>query len=290
MRFVLALAAAALAAAAASPSVRALSPTEPPLRGTIAYSSFRSAALGGTDHYAIYLPPGYAESTTRYPVIYFLHGLPAAPYAFTGIGTIAQAVEQSGHEAIVVGAQGARDGDSDPEWLDWGPGRDWETATAVGLVHAIDSRYRTIAIRAGRLLVGVSAGGYGAMLIASHLPATFQVVESWSGYFHATDPTGTKPLDLGSQQADDWANLAKQIPLLHRRLGRWWNTTYFGFYVGTDDTRFLAENEQIERTFLAYHVPHVTFAVYQGGHGWSLWQQHAAAWIGAGLTVAAQPR
>ena len=86
---------------------------------------------------------------------------------------MARAVEASGGHAIVVGAQGARAGDADPEWLDHGPGRNWETATAVELVKTIDSRYRTIPTRTGRVLLGISAGGYGAALIGSHHPETY---------------------------------------------------------------------------------------------------------------------
>jgi enterochelin esterase-like enzyme len=285
----LVLAAAALAAAGAAGGVLALTRSTPVRGGTISYGSFRSSALRGLDHYAVYLPRGYAHSSTRYPVVYFLHGLPAGPTAYRQIGIVARAVERSGRTAIVVGAQGARHGDTDPEWRDWGPGRNWETATAVELVHVIDSRYRTIAARAGRLLVGVSAGGYGATLIANHFPATYQVIESWSGYFHATDPTGSRALDLGSAQANQWARFDRQIPLLHRRFARWWHTTYYGFYVGTNDRRFRAENERIERLFRTYHVPHVYFRIYRGGHTWSLWQRHAPAWIGGGLRFAAHP-
>ena len=109
------------------------------LKGTISFSSFHSSALRGTDHYSIYLPPGYSHSKRRYPVIYFLHGLPEQAGAYKSIGAVAQAVELSGHQAIVVGAQGARSGDPDPEWLDHGPGRNWETATAVELVKTIDT-------------------------------------------------------------------------------------------------------------------------------------------------------
>src|SRR5262249_58053495 len=116
----------------------------PQLRGTISYGSFRSEALRGTDHYAVYLPPGYAGSSSRYPVVYFLHGLPASADAYKRIGTIAQAVEQSGHRAIVVGVQGARSGDLDPEWLDHGRGRNWGTPTAVGVSPPIGSPYPAI--------------------------------------------------------------------------------------------------------------------------------------------------
>src|SRR6516164_8143348 len=131
-----------------------------PLAGTIGYATFPSTALDGTVHYAYYVPPGYATSGMRYPVVYFLHGLPASDQAYRSITPIAQALEQAGESAIVIGVQGARSDDSDPEWLDWGPGRNWETATAKELVRVVDSRYRTIPSRGGRVLVGISGGGY----------------------------------------------------------------------------------------------------------------------------------
>jgi enterochelin esterase-like enzyme len=259
------------------------------LQGTIQYESFRSKALRGTDSYAVYLPPGYATSGRRYPVVYFLHGLPASGSAYRAITPIARAVEASGHPAIVVGVQGARDGDGDAEWRDWGPGRNWETATAVELVSVIDHRYRTIASRAGRVIIGISAGGYGATLIADHHPAVYSVIQSWSGYFKATDPTGTAVLDLGSPAANQWADFSTQIPLLHKRFAPWWNSTYYSFYVGTDDTRFLDTNERIDDELHAYSVPHVFFRVYEGPHAWTLWQTHATDWVGRALAVAAGP-
>src|SRR5581483_9807289 len=140
------------------------------LAGTIGYATFVSKALDGTVHYAVYFPPGYDTGTARYPVVYFLHGLPAAASAYKSIAPIAQALEQAGQPALVIGVQGARSDDTDPEWLDWGTGRNWETATAKELVRVVDTRYRTIASRAGRVLIGISAGGYGATLIALHNP------------------------------------------------------------------------------------------------------------------------
>jgi enterochelin esterase-like enzyme len=257
--------------------------------GNLSYGSFHSAALRGTDHYSIYLPRGYLTSHRRYPVIYFLHGLPQHTNAYRSIEPVIQAMQESGHQAIVVGAQGARTGDPDPEWVDHGAGSNWETATAVELVNTIDSRYRTLRSRAGRLLIGISAGGYGAFLIGSHHPDTYSVIESWSGYFHATNPAGTAPLDLGSEQANDWANFHKQIPALETLYGRRLSSTWFYFYVGTNDSRFRSENEQTYSEMRAAHIPHVVFRVYQGGHNWGLWQRHDVNWVGAGLGHAAAP-
>src|SRR5438874_7752654 len=160
---------------------------------------YTSRALGGRLCFSVYLPTGYDEGALRYPVIYFLHGLPASPYAFRGIRFVTEALDRARLRAIVVAPQGARDGDSDPEYLDWGPGRNWETAITTELPRYIDSHYRAIASRRGRALVGLSAGGYGAVLLALHHLESFSVVESWSGYFHPTSPTGTTAMNLGSR-------------------------------------------------------------------------------------------
>jgi len=251
------------------------------LAGTIGYATFVSKALDGTVHYAVYFPPGYDTGTARYPVVYFLHGLPAAASAYKSIAPIAQALEQAGQPALVIGVQGARSDDTDPEWLDWGTGRNWETATAKELVRVVDTRYRTIASRAGRVLIGISAGGYGATLIALHNPGVFSVVESWSGYFHATTPDGTAPLDLGSTAANARASAHTQLARIRR-------LEYFAFYVGSQDTLFRPENEQFAKELREAGIS-VVFRVYPGGHNWTLWSKHAAAWLANALAVAAKP-
>jgi S-formylglutathione hydrolase FrmB len=260
------------------------------LQGAIGYGSFHSKAVAGTLHYAVYLPQGYAKSSTRYPVVYFLHGLPAGEKAYRAIGPIAQAIEQAHRKAIVIGAQGARIDDADPEWLDDGPGEKWETATAKELVRVVDSRYRTIPTRAGRLLVGISGGGYGAMLIALHNPGVYSVVESWSGYFHATNPAGTASLDLGSKEANDWASAHTLLGRLRAFVGPHRQNGYAAFYVGTNDSVFRAENEQFFREIRAAGIEDVTFRLYSGAHNWSLWSRYAVSWLRAGLDEAAPPR
>jgi S-formylglutathione hydrolase FrmB len=260
-----------------------------PLRGSVSYASFASTALQGTMHYAVYLPPGYATSKRRYPVIYFLHGLPATSTTYRSIQQVAAAVEASGHAAIVIGVQGARAGDTDPEWRNWGAGRNWETATAKELVAVVDARFRTIAARSGRLLIGISAGGYGATLIALHNPGVYSVVESWSGYFHATTPDGTAALELGSSEADDWANAHKLIPVATRFLTGYSTRTYFAFYVGTNDALFREENLEFAAELRRAGLSAVVFHLYPGGHDWSLWGAHSVAWIGKALSVASHP-
>jgi len=258
-----------------------------PLRGRALDLSFQSHALGGELSLVVYLPPGYELGTTHYPVIYFLHGLPASPVGYRGVGYLARTLDTLRRKAILVAPQGARDGDSDPEYLDWGSGRNWETAIAKEVPGYVDGHFRTLTNRDGRALVGVSAGGYGALLLALHHLDEFSVVESWSGYQHPTNPAGTAPLSLGSADEDRRASAHTFVPTLARMFRA--NPTFLAFYVGRGDAHFRAENEQLDRELTQAHVPHL-FRVYPGAHEQSVWSEHARAWLGLAIDHLAAAR
>jgi enterochelin esterase-like enzyme len=236
-----------------------------------------SVALNGEVHARVILPASYDDIPhRRYPVIYFLHGLPATASSYRGNQWLIDAMAKVG-PAILVIPQGARGSDTDAEYLNWGAGRNWQTYVAKEIPRYIDAHFRTIATRAGRALIGVSAGGYGATDVGLHHTQLFSVIESWSGYFHATDPTGTQSLARGPE--------ANAHTLVNALRG---GSTYFSFYVGRSDARFLAENEQLNRELDAAHLPHV-FEVYAGKHETALWQRHAAAWLRLALNHLAAP-
>ncbi|HZQ88788.1 MAG TPA: alpha/beta hydrolase-fold protein [Gaiellaceae bacterium] len=258
----LALAGAAAVALGASPA-----PAAPRRIDT----GFRSAAIDGTLHYEVYLPSDYATSSLRYPVLYVLHGLPSTASAYTALGFVERALDTLHRQAILVVPQGARAGESDPEYVDQGPGHDWATAIASELPRIIDARFRTIRASSGRAIIGISAGGYGAMQLALHHLDEFSAVESWSGYFHPTDPTGTKALALGPG-----TNVHRFLQSVGSTLRR--RKMLIAFYVGRSDPRFFAENETLNQELSAAGVPHV-FRAYAGGHDQSLWQRYAAAWL-----------
>ncbi|HZC28733.1 MAG TPA: alpha/beta hydrolase-fold protein [Gaiellaceae bacterium] len=246
-----------------------------------------SRAVDGRLQLAVYLPADYPTSGKRYPAIYFLHGLPAGPTAYQGSSFLADALDRTGREAVIVAPQGARDSDSDPEYLDWGTGRNWETAITHDVVRYVDAHFRTIADRRGRAIVGLSAGGYGAVLLALHHLPSFSVIESWSGYFHPTNPAGTAALDLGSRSANARASAHTFVVTLRRSFAR--QPTFFAFYVGRGDERFRAENVQLDRELDRARVGHV-FRVYPGGHQQSIWQRHAATWLNLAAAHLAPPR
>ena len=244
-----------------------------------------SPALGGSLRAVVVLPKDYATSGERYPVITFLHGLPAGAFAYRDVGFLERALDATGNDAIIVAPQGARGGDTDPEYLDWGPGRNWETAVSRDLRRYVDATYHTIPNRRARAMVGLSAGGYGAMLVALHDLKDFAVIESWSGYFHPTDPAGESSLDLGSSTANKRASAHALIAEL--KLDRRLRPTFVAFYVGSEDRRFRSENLLLHHELLAAGVAH-TFAVYPGGHTRTVWQAHAAQWLGLALAHLSQ--
>lgn len=245
----------------------------------------RSPALGGTMPALVYLPAGYA-SGRRYPVVYFLHGLPAGPSSYQQNAFVASALASAGEQAIVVAPQGARGPGSDREYLDWDAAEDWPVAISRDLPRCIDRRFDTIRGRDGRALVGLSAGGYGAMNIGLRHLQEFGAVQSWSGYFVATDPGGNHVLDLGSPQA----NAAATVPHGQQLKSRLQSLpTQIAFYVGLEDGRFLEMNRQFDAALTRTGITHI-FRTYPGGHSGALWRGQAPTWLSWALDYLATAR
>jgi enterochelin esterase-like enzyme len=130
----------------------------------------------------VYLPPGFS-TTTRYPVVYLLHGMPGSPSEYiagTQLAAFADTAIGSGSVRpfiAVIPAAGSTP-HYNGEWA--GP---WERRLVSQVVPWVDSHLPTEATAAGRVIAGLSAGGYGAVDIGLRHPALFQTIESWSGYF-----------------------------------------------------------------------------------------------------------
>jgi enterochelin esterase-like enzyme len=244
-----------------------------------------SPSLGGTIPARVYLPSGYA-SGARYPVIYFLHGLPAGPSSYQQNAFVASALVSAGRKAIVVAPQGARNAGSDREYLDWNATEDWPRAISQDLTSCIDARFHTIAGRDGRALVGLSAGGYGAMNIGLRNLRQFGAVQSWSGYFVATNPAGTKVLHLGSPQAEAAAKVPRGTALKSALRSQ---PTQIAFYVGRQDSRFLIMNRQYDASLSNSGIAHI-FHTYPGGHSPTLWRSQAPTWLTWALDYLAAQR
>jgi S-formylglutathione hydrolase FrmB len=153
-------------------------PDRPPIPGT-EHHSFRSPSMDVEVGYNVYVPPGYAESRARYPVIWFLHGAGGNENsdagAFSGLVS-KMAVERQIPPAICVFPNGGLSGYQDrPEQKVMG-----ETMIVRELLPIIDRDYRTRKDRGGRVLAGFSMGGGGAVRLALKYPELFSAAGAWA--------------------------------------------------------------------------------------------------------------
>jgi enterochelin esterase-like enzyme len=145
-------------------------------------ASYSSAALAGSGSFHVYLPPGYASTTQRYPVLYLLHGndQPATAFLEMGLqGELDTLIAR--HEIPPMIAVMIQGGPGANNWRDHGAHR--YESYVVEVQELIDRMLPTVATRGARAIAGDSMGGYGAMNVALGHPRRFSVVESWLGFF-----------------------------------------------------------------------------------------------------------
>jgi S-formylglutathione hydrolase FrmB len=155
---------------------------------------FTTPSLAGETNVRILLPAGYdAESDRRYPVLYLLHGCCDFDVPGSRAWTVHGEAEEAtaGLDLIVVMPDGGRGG----FYSDWyrnglgGPPK-WETYHLGELLPWVDEELRTIPSREGRVIAGLSMGGFGAMSYAARHPDLFVAAASFSGAVDTNlDPT-----------------------------------------------------------------------------------------------------
>lgn len=134
-----------------------------------------SKAMGHDVGYVVWTPPDYDGSgDTRYPVIYFLHGMGGN-----------EASDSAGFSSQI--AQGIRDGSVPPVICVFpNGGRSGyrgtvETMIVDELIPLIDKSYPTTAEAKSRAVAGFSMGGAGAVRLSVMHPELFCAAGSWGG-------------------------------------------------------------------------------------------------------------
>jgi len=146
-------------------------------------ASYSSVALHHEGSFYVYLPPGYAETSRHYPVLYLLHGNSQPATAFLELG-LQEELDQliARHlipPMIAVMIQG---GPGSNNWRNI-DGMHYESYV-LEVQELIDRMLPSIPARTARAIAGDSMGGYGAMNVALGNPYRFGTVESWLGFFN----------------------------------------------------------------------------------------------------------
>lgn len=171
-----------------------------------------SPALGITKRFHIYLPPEYAGSRQRFPVLYLLRGHEREWL------NIAEDTSRNGQNVLDVYERLLLEGEAGPMILvmpsltgddgaDHGVGVDnlapglaasragigsgrWERHLVDDLIPLIDAHWRTLAGGAHRGLNGFSLGGAVAAKLAAKYPSLFRSVGTYDGTFFFADEEG----------------------------------------------------------------------------------------------------
>ncbi|HEX8359732.1 MAG TPA: alpha/beta hydrolase, partial [Longimicrobium sp.] len=153
------------------------------LRDTVDAPSLAGNRLGdpARREALVYLPPGYATSSRRYPVLYVLHGFDATLQAFeTGrlpVRTIMDSLIAAGRaRPMIVVVPNARNAYGGAFYTNSPVAGNWEDFVVRELVAHVDRRYRTRPRAASRGIDGHSMGGYGALRLAARHPDVFGAV------------------------------------------------------------------------------------------------------------------
>jgi S-formylglutathione hydrolase FrmB len=197
-------------------------------KGEVITARFLSESLGVEKRYFAYLPAGYAESGSRYPVVYMLHGLGGSEDNWSKHMKLREAADDMQLQAIVIMPDGdnsfymnsatkadfeACSKDAPPKDNLCVKNAHFEDYIVSDLVTHVDATYRTKAQVSARAIGGLSMGGYGALMLGMLHKDVFSSVASHSGVA-ALLYTGPLPYAAGK------AELADDPVVLTNNMGR----------------------------------------------------------------------
>jgi putative tributyrin esterase len=244
-------------------------------RGEIRQSSFQSAALGREVSYLVDLPPGYDTSAPRrYPVVYALHGLFEGAWFWErrGLAAILAPLRESGAvpEFLVVAVDGGN------SFFVNSPGGRYADMLTHDLIAHVESSYRVVQGRAGRALLGISMGGYGALGAAFREPGLVAAVATHSAMLLEAIPSAEQGARRGQMAAFhqvfgdpiDPELWARNDPLVAARRLDPKTAPALYFDCGAEDRYGLATGHRdLDRILTERGVAHV-FELPPGDHGY----------------------
>jgi putative tributyrin esterase len=260
-----------LAGSAAAQTARrgARSATSLPRKELVRDEVFHSASLQRDMHYRVLLPREYFRSSHRFAVLYLLHGL-YGDYLNWDTRTHLEDYAQGVPLLIVMP-------DAGDSWYTNSatiPQDKFEDYIVKDLITEIESRYRTLRDRHGRVIAGLSMGGYGAVKLALKYPELFAFAGSLSGAMNAPENLDTLRQDFRAKLLEVFGNqgspqrtendLSLLLAIPHQS-----PAPHFYLACGTEDL-FLDANRalvlQLSSQKLNYEY-HET----PGGHTWEYW-------------------
>jgi putative tributyrin esterase len=237
---------------------------------------FKSASFGTTMAYHVILPVDYqAAPSTRYPVLYLLHGLSDHATMWTDRTNVVDYAAH--HRLIIVTPEGNNGWYTDSASV---PNERYESYLFEELIPDVQKRYRTLEEGYGRAVAGLSMGGYGAMKLALKHPDEFAFAASMSGALNAarfTDQDGggweLVPQSIRRAFGPEGSSTraANDVFALLRSLAPGRPLPYLYLDCGTEDG-LIESNRGFTALLLEKKIPH-EFHEVPGVHNWEFWDK-----------------
>ena len=239
---------------------------------------FQSKLVNSELPYNVILPTDYDSSpTTRYPVLYLLHGLTGHYSDWNSRTNIADYAAQ--YRMIIVTPEGNDGWYTDSAIV---TSDKYETYILKELIPDVQQRYRTIEARYGRSIAGLSMGGYGSIKFGLKFPATFVFAGSMSGALGVTRLTEKEivasgwakslqlfgALDSETRKANDPFQIVNQLS--QSRVSA---LPFFYLDCGTEDSPLIFPyNRELAILMSEKRIPH-EYRELPGDHSWGYWDK-----------------
>ncbi len=152
---------------------------------TVLEDSLYSPSVQSQMRLAVLLPRNYYRSSERYTTIYLLHGFGGNYMDWIKYSDLVKYLKEYNYVVICPDARNS--------WytnaLD--KKKNFEDYILTDLIPYVERKYRTLSTRHGRIVAGLSMGGYGALKLAIKYPARFIFAASFSGALYV--PLGVRP-------------------------------------------------------------------------------------------------
>lgn len=232
---------------------------------------FHSASLDRDMKYRVILPGSYDSGSSRFPVLYLLHG---SGGGYLDWDTRTDIEHYAEHFPLIIVMP-----DADDSWYTdsaSNPKDKFETYIAKDLIAEIDAKYRTIQVRYSRAIAGLSMGGYAAMKFALKYPDEFIFAGSLSGAqdaggdFEKREPQyHAKMLEIYGPEGSPTRRDNNVLLLVDHADPS--HLPYLYVACGTEDF-LLASNRQLVAKLSARKIPY-EYHESVGAHDWDYWDR-----------------
>lgn len=261
---------------------------------------FKSALLKNEMKLNVYLPPSYATSPNRFPVLYLLHGMGQNYMDWVSKGEASRTADSliakgAMPEMIIVMPDAGN-----TFFVNSAEGYNYEDFFFKELIPYIDSTYKTRPTRDFRAIAGLSMGGYGSILyslkhgdvfsacagLSSGIVTDDEIVNipdnAWDAYYA---PLFGKAKGQDRLQLEIWSK-NNTLSLFQQGKTKDFKNTKWYFDIGDDDSLYKG-NMALHVLMSDKGIPH-EFRMRDGAHTWDYWRTglgNALQFIGKALTL-----